>query len=73
MAIWQDLNGNGISERGEVMPLAGWGIVAISCGYMTEMKRPDRIAFSPQGVFFRDGSNRPTYDVILHPAIATID
>lgn len=73
LAIWQDLNRNGISERGEVKLLAEWGIVAVSCGYVTDMKRPDRIAYSPQGVFFRDGSNRPTYDIILRPAIATID
>jgi hypothetical protein len=29
--------------------------------------------YSPQGVFFGDGASRPTYDVILHPAIATVD
>lgn len=73
LAIWQDLNGNGISESGEVKPLAEWGIVALSCRYVTDIKRPDRIAYSPCGVFFRDGSNRPTYDIVLHPAIATIE
>jgi hypothetical protein len=73
LAIWQDLNGNGISERGEVTRLAEWGIVAISCRYVQDLNRSDRIAYSPQGVFFRDGSNRPTYDIILHPAIATVD
>lgn len=73
LAIWQDLNRNGISDRGEVKPLAEWGIVAVSCGYVTDMKHPDRIAYSPRGVFFRDGSNRPTYDIILHPAIATVE
>jgi len=73
LAIWRDLNGNGISERGEVMPLVEWGIVAISCRYVRGLKRSGRIAYSPQGVFFRDGSNRPTYDVILHPAIASVD
>jgi tetratricopeptide (TPR) repeat protein len=73
LAIWQDLNRNGICERGEVKPLAEWGIVAVSCGYVTDMKRPDRIAYSPRGVFFRDGSNRPTYDIILHSAIATVE
>lgn len=73
LAIWQDLNGNGISERGEVMPLAEWGIVAISCRYVRDLERSDRIAYSPQGVFFSDGSSRLTYDIILHPAIATVD
>lgn len=73
LAIWKDLNGNGICEDREVRPLAEWGIVAISCRYIRDLKRPDRIAYSPQGVFFNDGSNRPTYDIILHPAIATVD
>lgn len=73
LAIWQDLNGNGICERGEVEPLANWGIVAVSCRYLTDMKHPDGITCSPQGVYFRDGSHRPSYDIILHPAIATVD
>lgn len=73
LAIWQDINGNGISERGEVKPLAEWGIVAISCEYVTDMNRPDRIAYSPRGVFFRDGSTRPTYDIILRPAVMSVD
>lgn len=68
LAIWQDLNGNGISERGEVKPLAEWDIVALSCRYVRDTNRPDQMPYSPQGVLFRDGSNRPTYDVILHPA-----
>lgn len=73
LAIWQDLNRNGISERGEVKPLEDWGIVAISCSYFKDVTHPDQIAYSPRGVFFRDGSNRPTYDIILHPAIATVE
>jgi len=73
LAIWQDLNGNGICERGEVKPLAEWGIVGVSCRYVTDTAHSDRITYSPRGVFFRDGSSRPTYDIILHPAIATVD
>ena len=73
LAIWQDLNGNGLSDRGEVKPLAEWGIVAISCRYVLDTNRSDRMAYSPRGVFFRDGSNRPTYDIILQPAIAAVD
>lgn len=73
LAIWQDLNGNGICERGEVKPLSEWGIVAVSCRYVTDVKHPDRITYSPQGVYFRDGSSRPTYDIILRPAIAPVD
>ncbi|HSO74764.1 MAG TPA: hypothetical protein VLU47_07990 [Blastocatellia bacterium] len=73
LAIWRDLNVNGVSERGEVKPLADWNIVALSCRYLRNTSRPDRMPYSPQGVFFRDGSSRPTYDVILHPAIAAVD
>lgn len=32
MALWQDRNGNGVSdEQGEVRSVAEWGITAISC------------------------------------------
>ena len=73
LAIWQDLNGNGICERGEVKPLAEWGIVGVSCSYVTDTAYSDRIAYSPKGVFFRNGSSRATHDILLHPAIATVD
>lgn len=65
LAIWQDRNGNGVSEPGEVKPLAEWGIVAISCKHERDMSHADRIACSPKGVVFRDGKSRPTYDIIL--------
>ena len=52
-------------------PLADWGIVAISYSYVRDLERADRIAYSPRGIFFADGSSRPTYDIILHPV--TID
>jgi hypothetical protein len=73
LAIWQDLNSNGLSERGEVKPLVEWGIVSMSCRYALDTNRPDRMPYSAQGVFYRDGSSRSTYDVILQPAIATVD
>jgi len=64
LALWRDANCNGISDPGEVRPLAHWGIVALSC--RSETGR-DGVVFSPRGVTFRDGATRPTYDVILHP------
>jgi tetratricopeptide (TPR) repeat protein len=73
LAIWADSNGNGVCEPGDVKPLAEWGIVAISCSYVRDLRRPNLLAYSPQGVFFRDGSSRPTYDIILHPAVQTVD
>jgi hypothetical protein len=73
LAIWRDVNRNGVSDRGEVRPLADWGIIALSCKYELDETHPDRMAYSPQGAFFRDGSNRPTYDLILRPAVTSVD
>jgi hypothetical protein len=73
LAIWQDLNRNGNGDHGEVKPVADWGIVAISCRYVQDDGRVGKIVYSPRGVFFRDGSSRPTYDLILRPAIATVE
>jgi len=66
LAIWRDANGNGISDPGEVLPLAAYGIVALAC-------RPERFtgapsscaAYSPIGVRFQNGQTRASYDVIL--------
>ena len=66
LAIWRDRNRNGLSEPGEVQPLNAWGIVSLSCEYDIDATHPDEIPFSPRGVTFRDGSSRPTFDVILH-------
>jgi tetratricopeptide (TPR) repeat protein len=68
LAIWQDVNGNGICDPGEVRPLSDWGIVALSCRCQRDSRHPDRIMWSPTGVRFRDGSTRPTFDLVLHPA-----
>ena len=68
LAIWQDLNRNGVADQGEVKPLADWGVVALSTQYIRDKTHPDQIAYSPRGVFFRDGSSRPTYDLILRSA-----
>ncbi|NQT40713.1 MAG: hypothetical protein HQ581_24680 [Planctomycetes bacterium] len=66
LAIWRDANGNGRSEAGEVRSLAAWRIEALSCRFEIDASHPDRIAFSPAGVTFSDGTLRATYDVILH-------
>ncbi len=68
LALWHDTNGNGVSDPGEVKPLADYGIVAVSCRYRRDPSHPDRIAYSPAGVTFRDGTTRPTFDLVLHPA-----
>jgi hypothetical protein len=66
LAIWRDLNGNGVCDPGEVRPLADWGIVALSCKCQRDSRHPDRIQWSPAGVRFRDGHTRPTFDLVLH-------
>ena len=64
LALWRDTNGNGISEPGEVQPIAAWGISELSCQSVTGAGKTCR-AMSVQGVTFRDGTVRPSYDVML--------
>jgi tetratricopeptide (TPR) repeat protein len=65
LAVWIDANGNGICEPGEVKTLAELGIVAVSYRYEIDTAHPDAIAFCRVGVTFRDGTTRPTFDVVL--------
>jgi hypothetical protein len=67
LAIWQDTNANGVSEPGEVRPVADWNIVALSWAHVTEDESDVYIASSSAGVTFADGTVRPTYDVLLWP------
>jgi hypothetical protein len=67
LALWHDANGNGISEPGEVRPLADHAIVAVSCRSERDATHPDRIAHSKSGVTYKDGKSRPTFDLVLHP------
>lgn len=69
LALWHDRNANGVSERGEVQPLAAWGIVALSTAYEHDPAHPDEIAWSPRGVRLVGGTRRPTYDLILRTGI----
>jgi tetratricopeptide (TPR) repeat protein len=64
LAIWHDRNQNGVSENGEVRPLAAHGITALSCTYLPG-DGVELAAYSPRGVVFGDGTTRPSYDVIL--------
>jgi tetratricopeptide (TPR) repeat protein len=68
LALWHDANGDGVSDAGEVKPLSAFGVVALSCKSQRDASHPDRIAYSPAGVTFRDGTTRPTFDLVLHPA-----
>jgi len=65
LALWHDRNCNGVSERGEVRPVAAWGIEALSTAYRFDATHPDEIPWSSAGVRFADGTVRPTFDVVL--------
>lgn len=65
LALWQDLNSDGISQQHEVRTLAQWGITKLSCHYTLTGAGPECQALAPQGVWFADGTVRPTYDLIL--------
>lgn len=59
LSIWRDADSDGISDRGEVLPLADWGIVELQCvGYQ---KSPDLMG-NAEGVRFANGTSRPSYD-----------
>ncbi len=68
LAIWHDAGQAGVCEPGEVKPLAGYGIVAVSCRFERDRRHPDQIAFSSKGVTFKHGNTRPTFDLVLHAA-----
>lgn len=62
LSLWRDQNSNGICDPGEVTPVAGCGIQSLST---RSQQHSSGIPFSPSGVTFKDGTTRPTYDVIL--------
>ena len=72
LAIWHDRNRDGVSDAGEVRPLASHGIVALSCDYV-DGDGTRFAAVSPRGARFADGTTRPTYDVILHHSASRHD
>jgi len=65
LALWRDANSNGVADPGEVKPVSAYGIVAISSKWQTLDKNPDKVAFSPNGVVFQDGTTRPSFDLVL--------
>lgn len=67
LSLWRDRNGNGVSEHGEVKPVAAYGIVSLN--YDHERVTKDYWV-SPSGVTFSDGTTRPTYDWQLKPELS---
>ena len=68
LSLWHDANGDGVCDPGEVKTLSEYGIVSLSVKFERDPKHPDRIAYSKAGVTFADGTTRPTFDLVLHPA-----
>ncbi len=60
LAVWCDKNENGVSDKGEVIPLRKLGIVRIA----VHGQQRQGIYWNPQGIVRRDGSTLPTYDWI---------
>jgi hypothetical protein len=63
LAIWQDRNCDGKSDKSEVLPLCELGITALSCSSAVDA---DGILSSEHGVSFISGETRKTYDFVLH-------
>lgn len=64
LAVWRDATGNGVSEPGEVVPLATVGITGLATRATTTA---EGCPAHPQGVRLRDGRLLPSYDWIAEP------
>lgn len=69
LALWRDADGDGISDPGEVRPLADWGVVGLATQHEAHA---EGFPFSLHGVRFDDGNTRPTYDWFVPPAPAQV-
>jgi hypothetical protein len=69
LALWHDRDGDGVSDKGEVRPLAEHGVVSLSTNYEYDARHPDEIAWSNNGVTFTSGEVRPTFDLVLRTGV----
>ncbi|HTQ86475.1 MAG TPA: hypothetical protein VMI93_09705 [Candidatus Solibacter sp.] len=63
IAVWRDLNGNGICDPGEVISLREAGIARIA---VKAAGSEGETQFNLQGIQFEDGTYVPTYDWTPH-------
>lgn len=68
LALWQDANGNGKSEPGEVRSVRSHDIVGLR---YTHMRASEEMWVSEAGVTFANGETRPTYDWQLRRPLLT--
>ena len=66
LAIWRDADGNGISDAGEVLPLAKSGVEALA---VKATKRIEGVLQNANGARMKSGKMLPTYDWIVEPHI----
>lgn len=66
LAIWRDVNSNGVSDKGEVLPLRESGIEALAT---KAIKREAGVLQNAQGARMKNGATLPTYDWIAQPQI----
>lgn len=59
LALWRDLNSNGVSDSGEVTPTSANGIAALS---VRGRETRHGLIAAPAGVRMHDGTARPLYD-----------
>ncbi len=65
IAAWNDINSNGVSDPGEVIPVKDLGISGISVDFRT---RSDRFLGHQTGLRLEGGSTLPTWDWLVAPA-----
>jgi hypothetical protein len=62
LALWNDINSDGISDPGEVKPVSEHGITSLST---SSRIHSSGMPYSAAGATFEEGSARPTFDLIL--------
>ncbi|MCA9793107.1 MAG: tetratricopeptide repeat protein [Candidatus Eremiobacteraeota bacterium] len=62
LALWRDRNGDGLSQPGEVKPLADYGIVALFTDWQVHATG---IPYAPTGVLWQDGRRTSSYDWVV--------
>lgn len=71
LALWNDRNGNGASDEGEVVPIERTPIRAIATRADAGARRTlDCAAACERGLILKESSTRPTYDWIARAATA---